>query len=186
MTSLRRGRRPLAAARSARAPDHRRRTVGPARSAHDQIFLSVPFDRQYEPLLLALVNALTARGTADPAASAATQVFLNVPFDQEYERLLLALIATLTALGAIPRSAVETTQRGRSRLNRLMDLLRLCPASIHDLSRVQGTRIGNSTVPRFNMPFEPGSPFSGPRHPANTTSSCSRSVEITSRRVSAT
>jgi hypothetical protein len=76
-------------------------------------------------------------------------VFLNVPFDQGYEPLFVALICALVALGRAPRSVLEVPEQGEGRLTRIFGLMRECPVSIHDLSRVQ--------LPvRFNMPFELG------------------------------
>jgi hypothetical protein len=82
--------------------------------------------------------------TSDPR-----DVFLNVPFDKAYERQFVALIAALVAIGRTPRCVLELPELGRGRLNRLLQHLRQCGVSIHDLSRV-GTPV------RFNMPFELG------------------------------
>lgn len=76
-------------------------------------------------------------------------VFLNVPFDQGYESLFVALISALVALGRVPRSVLEVPEHGDGRLARILHLIRSCPVSIHDLSRV-GLPV------RFNMPFELG------------------------------
>lgn len=76
------------------------------------------------------------------------RVFLNVPYDQEYEGHFIALIASLTALGLRPVCALEVPEQGEGRLKRIIDLMKGCALSIHDLSRVE--------EPRFNMPFELG------------------------------
>jgi hypothetical protein len=81
-------------------------------------------------------------------------VFLNVPFDLDYSPLFLALIAGLTGLGRKPRCAVEVTDSGGDRLDRIVDLLTGCGASIHDLSWI--ALYGEMQVPRFNIPFELG------------------------------
>ena len=76
-------------------------------------------------------------------------VFLNVPFDKDYEPLFVALISVLVALGRVPHSVLEVPEHGDGRLVRIFRLIRSCPVSIHDLSRVD--------LPvRFNMPFELG------------------------------
>ena len=80
-------------------------------------------------------------------------VFLNVPFDLDYSPLFIALIAGLTSLGRKPRCAVEVTEGG-DRLDRIIDLLVSCGASIHDLSWVG--LYSDLQVPRFNIPFELG------------------------------
>lgn len=76
-------------------------------------------------------------------------VFLNVPFDTSYEPLFVALIAALTSLGRVPRCVLELPEEGGGRLQRILQLLRNCPVSIHDLSR-------SGQPARFNMPFELG------------------------------
>jgi hypothetical protein len=76
-------------------------------------------------------------------------VFLNVPFDQGYEPLFVALMSSLVALGRVPHSVLEVPEHGDGRLARILQLIRSCPVSIHDLSRV-GLPV------RFNMPFELG------------------------------
>lgn len=76
-------------------------------------------------------------------------VFLNVPYDAGYQPLFVTLVTTLICLGQKPRSVAEITERGQGRLRRVLDLLRSCAVSIHDLSRV-------GRPPRFNMPFELG------------------------------
>ncbi len=83
-------------------------------------------------------------------------VFINVPFDARYEGLYLALITGLVGLGLTPRSVVQVP-RDQHRLERILKLIRSCPYSIHDLSRVQlATTNKGVRVPRFNMPFELG------------------------------
>ncbi len=76
-------------------------------------------------------------------------VFLNVPFDAKYEEQFLALVSSIVALGRIPRCVLEIPETGRGRLHRIVQLIRRCAFSVHDLSRV-GTPV------RFNMPFELG------------------------------
>jgi hypothetical protein len=76
-------------------------------------------------------------------------VFLNFPFDKSYEPLFVSLIAALVALGRTPRCVLEVPETGDGRLVRIFRLIRSCPVSIHDLSRV-GLPV------RFNMPFELG------------------------------
>jgi hypothetical protein len=79
-------------------------------------------------------------------------VFLNVPFDQDYEPLFVALISALVALGGVPHAVLELPEHGDGRLVRILQLIRSCPVSIHDLSRVE-------LPARFNMPFELGIAF---------------------------
>jgi hypothetical protein len=79
---------------------------------------------------------------------------LNIPYDRSYESLYLAFIAGLCAFGLTPRATIEIPSTKR-RLERIIELIRGCEYSFHDLSRVQLDRHSPAT-PRFNMPFELG------------------------------
>jgi len=85
-----------------------------------------------------------------------TRVFLNVPFDRRYESLFAALIAGLVYLGKRPTCVLEVPAEGAIRKDRILDQIRSCAMSIHDLSRVQYKTIHGARLPRFNMPFELG------------------------------
>lgn len=78
--------------------------------------------------------------------------FLNIPYDHRYESLYLAFMAGLCAFGLRPRATIEIPGANR-RLDRIIELIRGCRYSFHDLSRVQLDRNSPAT-PRFNMPFE--------------------------------
>jgi hypothetical protein len=80
-------------------------------------------------------------------------VFLNVPFDADYEPLFEALVFTIFACGYRVRCALEDSDSGDIRLDKLIELIRESPRSIHDLSRIEP---GENELPRFNMPFELG------------------------------
>ncbi len=80
-------------------------------------------------------------------------VFLNCPFDQEYEPLFHAVCFTVIRCGFNPRSALEVTGAGESRLEKICRIISQCDFGIHDLSR---TELNGSGLPRFNMPFELG------------------------------
>ncbi len=81
-------------------------------------------------------------------------VFLNIPYDERFRSLYLAYIAGLAHIDLRPRATIEIPG-GRNRLDKILDLIRGCRYSIHDLSRVQLKRTPAAT-PRFNMPFELG------------------------------
>ena len=81
-------------------------------------------------------------------------VFLNIPYDHRFENLYLAYITGLNCFGLVPRATLEIPG-GARRLDRIWELLKGCPYSLHDLSRVQLDRTPPCT-PRFNMPFELG------------------------------
>lgn len=81
-------------------------------------------------------------------------VFLNLPYDRRFTNLFLAYIAGVSCFGLVPRATLEIPG-GARRLDRIIELLKSCRFSIHDLSRVQLDSITPKT-PRFNMPFELG------------------------------
>lgn len=80
---------------------------------------------------------------------AGDSVFLNVPFDAQYEPLFVTLVGTLVFLRFKARCVLEVREAGQGRLARIFDLIRSCPMSFHDVSRV-------GRPARFNMPFELG------------------------------
>jgi hypothetical protein len=91
---------------------------------------------------------------AKPPKQNRDTVFLNIPYDSRFRRLYLAYIAGLCHLDLKPRATLEIPG-GQRRLDKILDLIRSCPYSIHDLSRVELDKISPAT-PRFNMPFELG------------------------------
>jgi hypothetical protein len=76
-------------------------------------------------------------------------VFINAPFDRSYEPLFVTLVGSLVFLGQKPHCVLEVREQGDGRLKRILDLMRRCRISMHDISRV-GMPV------RFNMPFELG------------------------------
>ena len=62
-------------------------------------------------------------------------VFLNIPYDVGFGRLYLAYITGLIHIGLTPRATIEIPG-GQNRLDKILDLIRSCRYSIHDLSRV--------------------------------------------------
>jgi hypothetical protein len=100
----------------------------------------------------------------------AFSVFINCPFDSEYKHCFEALIFTVLASGYRVRCALEDSNSGDIRFDKLCRLIEACDKSIHDLSRVE---LNPSGLPRFNMPFEFGlflgaHRFGGRRHKAKT------------------
>ena len=81
-------------------------------------------------------------------------VFLNIPYDNKFQSLCLAYISGISALGFVPTATLEIPG-GSRRLDPIFRLIRKCPFSVHDLSRVELDRKRPPT-PRFNMPFELG------------------------------
>ncbi len=80
--------------------------------------------------------------------------FLNLPYDNRRKNIYLAFISGVAAYGLVPRATLEIPG-GKRRLERIFELIKSCPYSFHDLSRVQLDRKPPPT-PRFNMPFELG------------------------------
>lgn len=83
-----------------------------------------------------------------------TNVFINCPFDKEYVPLLRPLLFTVLYLGLTPRIALERSDSGESRLEKIVQLIRESKYSIHDLSRSEAAAAGE--LYRLNMPFELG------------------------------
>jgi hypothetical protein len=81
-------------------------------------------------------------------------VFINCPFDQEYLSLLRPLLFTILYCGLNPRIALESSDSGEVRINKICTLIRESRYSIHDLSRLQAQE--QREFYRMNMPFELG------------------------------
>ncbi len=80
-------------------------------------------------------------------------VFINCPFDEEYRPLFEAILFTVQMAGFKPRCALEASNAGQNRLNKIMRIIMECNYGIHDISR---TELNNNGLPRFNMPLELG------------------------------
>ena len=76
-------------------------------------------------------------------------IFLNIPYDLDFRSLYVAYIVGLCHLGFVPHLASEIPG-GSRRLERILDLIRGCRFSIHDLSRIE-LSAGPEAVPRFNL-----------------------------------
>jgi hypothetical protein len=107
------------------------------------------------------------RSRADKSA------FLNLPYDEKFKDLFLAYIAGVSAFGLVPRATLEIPG-GKRRLDRILQLIRDCRFSIHDLSRVE-LDYSEPPTPRFNMPFELGLTVGSRRR--HTTRSFSRTLQ---------
>ena len=89
-----------------------------------------------------------------PGTEYGTQVFLNVSFDSAYLKLSRALVFGVHCCGMTARCALESSDGGEIRLDKIYRLIQDCRYGIHDLSR---TSLDRSTrLPRFNMPLELG------------------------------
>lgn len=81
-------------------------------------------------------------------------VFINCPFDDKYLPLFRAVIFTVHDMGFRARCALEASNAGQVRIEKIQDIISECKYSIHDLSRTELDRIHR--LPRFNMPLELG------------------------------
>jgi hypothetical protein len=81
-------------------------------------------------------------------------VFINCPFDLDYKPLMDAIILSTVACGFEPRTATDTSDVSRSRIDRITRAMGECRYSIHDLSLCTGA--GEWNLARFNMPLELG------------------------------
>ncbi len=84
-------------------------------------------------------------------------VFVNCPFDDQFLPLLRPLLFTIIYLDLNPRIALERTDSGESRLDKIVQLIRESKYSVHDLSRSEAGAVGE--LYRLNMPFELGLDF---------------------------
>jgi len=80
-------------------------------------------------------------------------VFLNCPFDGQYKPLFEAAVFAVQLAGFKPRCALEASNAGQIRLEKIMDIISDCQYGIHDISR---TELNAKGLPRFNMPLELG------------------------------
>ena len=83
-----------------------------------------------------------------------SNIFINCPFDDDYTPLLRPLLFSAVRAGLTVRIASETFDSGKSRINRICELVRESKYSVHDLSRMRASFKGE--IHRMNMPFELG------------------------------
>lgn len=95
---------------------------------------------------------MPSAGSNKPARDRA--VFINCPFDPKYRPLFRAMCFTILACGYVPRSALDYSDSGEVRFQKIVEIMSECGLSIHDLSRVELDK--GSGLPRFNMPLELG------------------------------
>jgi len=88
------------------------------------------------------------------AAEYRLQVFINCPFDRAYRRLFYAIVFAVQDCGYVARSALEVSDAGELRLQKIFRIISECGLGIHDISRTELDP--RSRLPRFNMPLELG------------------------------
>jgi hypothetical protein len=88
-------------------------------------------------------------------------VFVNCPFDEGYQALFDAIVFAICDCGFVPRCALESSDAGQVRIEKILGIISECKFGIHDISR---TELNEKTkLPRFNMPLELGL-FLGAKH----------------------
>lgn len=89
-----------------------------------------------------------------PRSTPANAVFLNVPFDAAYRPIFEALVFCVIDCGFEPRCALEASDGGHVRVEKIARIIADCAFGVHDISRTELDK--KSRLPRFNMPFELG------------------------------
>lgn len=81
-------------------------------------------------------------------------IFINCPFDLEYRNIFLGILFATIYLGYTPRLALESSDSGQIRINKIQKLITESKFGIHDISRMVSSKKGEFY--RMNMPFELG------------------------------
>lgn len=84
----------------------------------------------------------------------AESVFINCPFDKDYESLFRAILFAVCDLELTPISAMQVSDGGQPRIDKILELIENCRFSIHDICRTELDPVHG--LPRFNVPFELG------------------------------
>src|SRR4028118_1289376 len=100
-----------------------------------------------------------------PSREFNNNVFINCPFDPEYYSLLRPLLFTIVYLGFNPKIALEGSDSGEQRIDKICGLIKKSKYSIHDLSRLKSRKKGEFY--RLNMPFELGVDYGCRRFASN-------------------
>jgi len=82
-------------------------------------------------------------------------IFINCPFDNQYVTYLLKpMLYAVLDFGLEPQLALNRSDSGENRINKIVELIRKSENSIHDLSRIKSSK--TDEYYRLNMPFELG------------------------------
>lgn len=68
-------------------------------------------------------------------------IFINCPFDKDYLPMLKTLLYVIKKIGYNPRIALERSDSGEVRLDKIKELIESSKYSIHDLSRIKSKEI---------------------------------------------
>lgn len=82
-------------------------------------------------------------------------IFINCPIDQDFiDNLLKPTLFIIIKNGFNPRLSLEIFDSGQSRIFKIIEIIKQCKYSIHDISKVKSKQINEFA--RMNMPFELG------------------------------
>ena len=81
-------------------------------------------------------------------------VFINCPYDDRYKGLLDVILFVIVVFGFNPRVALESSDSGVNRIDKIVQLIKESKYGIHDLSRIISNTSGEYY--RLNMPLELG------------------------------
>ena len=70
-------------------------------------------------------------------------VFVNCPFDEEYEELFDAVVFAVHDCGFVARCALEPSDSGEARIDKILAIIAKCEFGIHDISR---TELSKNTI----------------------------------------
>lgn len=98
-------------------------------------------------------------------ADYSSTVFINCPFDEEYQEIFNAIIFTVIDCGFVPKCALEDSDSGKVRIEKLFQYIKDSKYGIHDISRTELDKINQ--LPRFNMPLELGIFFGAVEYGSN-------------------
>lgn len=90
------------------------------------------------------------------AAEYERNVFINCPFDEAYQSTFDAIVFAIHDAGFRARSALEYGDSSENRFSKIIQIIRECKYGVHDISRIELSRVGKKLLPRFNMPLELG------------------------------
>lgn len=81
-------------------------------------------------------------------------IFINCPFDDLYKEFFRAIVFTVIDCGFNPRCALEASDSGQVRIDKIFNIIEESKFGIHDISRTDLDTLNK--LPRFNMPLELG------------------------------
>lgn len=90
------------------------------------------------------------------AADYDKNVFINCPFDTQYRPTFDAIVFAVHHAGFRARCALEYGDSSENRFSNITQLIRECKYGVHDISRIELSKVGRTKLPRFNMPLELG------------------------------